>query len=196
MSPLWGQPQARLRWLPSDPDTSPISIIPAWVTASAAPFYIVEWTRHWLTPQSVGAVSKLTFSLENDVDKLAAMLWVLAISLPLLVTCAAPHSADAIAIHGCKCISHIHSRFKHRHTCGSRLVCLEASTFLWRGRANRTKSRGRTVAFHFAPAIVVCKACEVRKHFTSLKANILTAVLAAEAARLIHTAVTFSLSED
>lgn len=52
------------------------------------------------------------------------------------------------------------------------------------------------LSFHFAPVIVVCKSCEVRKHFTSLKANILTAVSAGEAARLIHTAVTFSLSED
>lgn len=36
----------------------------------------------------------------------------------------------------------------------------------------------------------------MRKDFTSLKANILTAVSAVEAAKLIHTATTFSLSED
>lgn len=40
------------------------------------------------------------------------------------------------------------------------------------------------------------RACEVMKHFTSLKAKIVVTALAVEAAQLIQTAVTFSLSED
>lgn len=164
---------------------------------SSGPFYIVEWTRHWLTPQSVGSVSKLTFSLKSYTDKLAAMLWVLAISPPWHMSWAQLCTGvDAIAMCVYKCIFHVHGRFKNRHTCGSRHVCLKAFIFLWRGRPNSTKHWGRTLCFHFSPAILVCKSCEVRKDFTSLKANILTAVLAVEAVGLIHTAVTFSLSED
>lgn len=37
--------------------------------------------------------------------------------------------------------------------------------------------------------------CDVRKHFASLKANIFRALSTVEAVLLIHTAVTFSLSE-
>lgn len=112
------------------------------------------------------------------------------------VTSTALHKRRCHAIHVYKCIFHVHGRFKNRHICGTRHVCLKAFIFLWRRRPNSTKHWGRTLYFHFAPAIVMCKSCEVRKDFTSLKANILTAVSAVEAAKLIHTAITFSLSED
>lgn len=164
--------------------------------SSTRPFYVAEWTRHWLTPRSVWSVSKLSFTLKHDVDKLAAMLWVLAISLllcmPQAMLCT---DTGAIAMHVCKCIFHIHRRFKHRYTCSCRRVCLKASIFLWRGRANSTKHWG-AASFRFAPAIVVCKSCEVQKHFTSLKTDVLTAVLAVEATQLIYSEVTFCLSED
>lgn len=165
--------------------------------SSSGPFCAVERTRHWLTPQSVGSVSKLTFSLKNYVDKLAAMLWVLAISLPLHMSrallCAAQMPLQYMCVNAFP-IPTADSNIDTHVAVG--WFVWKHLTFLRRGRANSRKYRGRTVAFHFAPATVVCKSCEVRKHFTSWKANILTAVAAVEAARLIHAAVTFSLSED
>lgn len=156
--------------------------------------HTVKRTRHWLTPQSVGSVSKLTFSLKSYVDKLAVMLWVLVTFLPLHMSWALLcTNTDATTMHACKCIFHIHGRFINTHVAVGRLVWKHI--FLSRGRANTTKQQGWVLCFHFAPAIVVCKSCEVRTHFTSLKAKILTAVSPVEA-WFIHTAVTFSASED
>ena len=125
-------------------------------------------------------MSKLTFILKNDVDKLAVMLWVLAIFLLLAM------SRELLCTDACMYVNRLQCMYVNAFiipmvdsNIGTNVA---VGRFVWEhlpfyeGGELIVQNTKAEHYFHSAFATVVCKSYEVRKHFTSLKANILSAV--------------------